>query len=118
MTPAADDPRQGLATRLREARKLAGLSQGKVAEMLDLHRPTVSEIEKGTRKVSAEELGKFAQIYDVSLTWLVGDSPETLAANDPRLELAARELSKLKPGDFDRVIRLLSAMRQSGPSEN
>lgn len=116
MTTVSQDPRQALAARLREARKLAGLSQGKVAEMLDMHRPSVSEIEKGNRKVSAEELGKFAEIYDVSVTWLVGDSPEKLAANDPRLELAARELSKLKPQDFDRVLRLLAAMRQSDPS--
>ncbi|MCM5679357.1 helix-turn-helix transcriptional regulator [Schlegelella sp. S2-27] len=116
MTTGSEDPRQALATRLREARKLAGLSQGKVAEMLDMHRPTVTEIEKGNRKVSAEELGKFAEIYDVSVTWLVGESPEKLAANDPRLELAARELSKLKTQDFDRVLRLLAAMRQSDPS--
>lgn len=116
MTTGSEDPRQALATRLREARKLAGLSQGKVAEMLDMHRPTVTEIEKGNRKVSAEELGKFAEIYDVSVTWLVGESPEKLAANDPRLELAARELSKLKAQDFDRVLRLLAAMRQSDPS--
>jgi transcriptional regulator with XRE-family HTH domain len=116
MTTGSEDLRQALATRLREARKLAGLSQGKVAEMLDMHRPTVTEIEKGNRKVSAEELGKFAEIYDVSVTWLVGESPEKLAANDPRLELAARELSKLKTQDFDRVLRLLAAMRQSDPS--
>ncbi len=118
MMTAAEDPRQALAERLREARKLAGLSQGKVAEMLDMHRPTITEIEKGNRKVSAEEISKFAEIYDVSVTWLIGDSPEELAANDPRLELAARELSKLKPQDIDRVLRLLAAMRQSGPSKD
>jgi transcriptional regulator with XRE-family HTH domain len=118
MTKPTEDPRQVIAARLREARKLAGISQGKVAEMLTMHRPTISEIEKGNRKVSAEELGKFAEIYDVSITWLIGDSPETLAANDPRIELAARELSKLKSRDFDRVLRLLAAMRQSEPTED
>ena len=66
MMTAAEDPRQALAERLREARKLAGLSQGKVAEMLDMHRPTITEIEKGNRKVSAEEISKFAEIYDVT----------------------------------------------------
>ncbi|RYD65425.1 MAG: XRE family transcriptional regulator, partial [Verrucomicrobiaceae bacterium] len=40
---APEAPRNALAGRLREARKLAGLSQGKVAEMLNLHRPTVTE---------------------------------------------------------------------------
>lgn len=114
----AHDSRPSIAAKLREARKLAGLSQGKVAEMLGLHRPTVSEIEKGGRKVSAEELGKFAEIYDVSVSWLVSEGGGDLAANDPRLELAARELSKLKAKDFDRVLRLLAAMREPGQSKD
>ena len=33
--------------------------------------------------------------------------------NDPRLQLAARELSKLKPDDLDRLLRLLASMRSS-----
>jgi len=101
-----------VAGRLKEARKLAGLSQGRVAEMLDMHRPTVSEIEAGNRRVSADELSRFADVYDVSVSWLVGDSPEQLETGDPRLQLAARELSKLKPDDLDRLMRILAAMRQ------
>lgn len=101
-----------VAGRLKEARKLAGLSQGRVAEMLDMHRPTVSEIEAGNRRVSADELSRFADVYDVSVSWLVGDSPEQLETSDPRLQLAARELSKLKPNDLDRLMRILAAMRQ------
>jgi DNA-binding XRE family transcriptional regulator len=45
-----------IARRLKEARKLAGLSQGQVAKMLGLHRPSVSEMEAGNRRVSADEL--------------------------------------------------------------
>ena len=41
-----------IAERLREARRLAGVSQGQVAKMLGLHRPAVSEFEAGNRKVS------------------------------------------------------------------
>ena len=101
-----------VAARLKEARKLAGLSQGRVAEMLDMHRPTVSEIEAGNRRVSADELARFADVYDVSVAWLVGSTPERLETGDPRLQLAARELSKLKPDDLDRLMRILAAMRQ------
>ena len=56
-----------LAKRLRIARKQAGLSQGQVAQMLNLHRPTISEMEAGRRKVSAEELNQLSQIYDVDI---------------------------------------------------
>ena len=100
-----------IAERLKEARKLAGISQGHVAKLLGLHRPSVSEIEAGHRRVSADELARFAEIYDVAVTWLLGEGPEILDVQDPRLELAARELTKLKPGDLDRLLRLLAAMR-------
>jgi transcriptional regulator with XRE-family HTH domain len=100
-----------IAERLREARKLAGLSQGRVATMLGLHRPSVSEMEAGNRRVSADELARLAGIYDVSVVWLLGEAPETIDAQDPRLELAARELSKLKPDDLERLLKLLAAMR-------
>jgi transcriptional regulator with XRE-family HTH domain len=100
-----------IAERLKEARKLAGVSQGHVAKTLGLHRPSVSEIEAGNRRVSAHELSRLAEIYDVSIAWLLGEAPDTLDARDPRLELAARELTKLKPDDLDRLLKLLAAMR-------
>jgi transcriptional regulator with XRE-family HTH domain len=106
-----------IAERLRAARKLAGLSQGHVAKILRLHRPSISEVEAGNRRVSADELAHLAAIYDVSVAWLVGDAPETMDAQDPRLELAARELTKLKPDDLDRLLKLLAAMR-SDPTPN
>jgi transcriptional regulator with XRE-family HTH domain len=106
-----------IAERLKEARKLAGLSQGHVAKMLGLHRPSVSEIEAGNRRVSADELARLAGIYDVNVAWLLGEAPDTLDARDPRLELAARELTKLKPDDLDRLLKLLAAMR-SDPTPN
>jgi transcriptional regulator with XRE-family HTH domain len=100
-----------IAERLKEARKLAGVSQGHVAKILGLHRPSISEMEAGNRRVSAYELARLAEIYDVDVAWLLGEAPETLDAQDPRLELAARELAKLKPDDLDRLLKLLAAMR-------
>ena len=100
MTKLDSEKRAQIAERLKEARKLAGLSQGHVAKMLVLHRPSVSEMEAGNRRVSADEVARLAEIYDVSVAWLLGEAPETLDAQDPRVELAARELSKLKPDDL------------------
>src|SRR5262245_10188962 len=108
MTEFDSTKREQIAERLKEARKLAGISQSHVAKMLDLHRPSVSEIEAGNRRVSAEELVQLAEIYDVSVAWLLGEAPDTLSAQDPRLELAARELSKLKPDDLDLLLKLLA----------
>lgn len=104
--------------RLKVARKLAGLSQGQVAKMLGLHRPAISEMEAGNRRVSADELAHLAEIYDVNIAWLVGKAPEKIDPANPRLELAARELAKLKPDDLERLLRLLAAMRDESVSND
>ena len=101
-----------IASRIALARKHSGLSQGQVAKMLGLHRPSVSEIEAGRRNVSSEELIKFAEIYSVSISWLASEDSETHDQQKDRMELAARELSKLKDNDLKKVIDLLSALRQ------
>lgn len=100
-----------IASRLRLAREQAGLSQGQVAKRMSIHRPTVSEIEAGRRKVSAYELAEFSRLYDVSIEWLT-DSQEANEQRD-KIELAARQLAKLKADDLDKVIDLLSALRQA-----
>jgi transcriptional regulator with XRE-family HTH domain len=105
-----DDPkRMEIANRLRAAREQAGLSQGQVARLLDYQRPTISEIEAGRRKTSAEEIARFAEVYDVSIDWLIN---EKAALADPKVELAARELSKLKTDDLDMVLKLLRTLKK------
>ena len=116
MTRLDSSKRAQIAERLREARKLAGLSQVQVAKILGLHRPSVSAMEAANRRVSAEELARLAEVYDVSVAWLLGEATETLDVHDPRLELAARELSKLKPDDLETLLKLLAAMRGASDS--
>lgn len=111
MTRRDATDRQRVAARIREARQMAGLSQAQVAKLLGLHRPSVSEIEAGNRRVSAEELTRLAELFEVSVSWLLGENAETIEASDPKVQLAARELRKLKPEDLDRLLRLLAAMR-------
>jgi transcriptional regulator with XRE-family HTH domain len=105
------DLRQAIAARLRAAREQSGLSQGQAAKLLDMQRPTISEIEAGRRRVAADELAKLARVYGVSVSWLAREAPEV---PDPAAELAARELAKLKPEDFDNVMRLLRTLRKTG----
>ena len=106
----SDKKNTEIGDRLRTARQLAGLSQSQVAKMLSLHRPSVSEMEAGRRKVSAEELAKLAEIYDVNLSWLAGVDPDEEVESD-KVRLAARELAKLKPEDYKRMMHLLRLMR-------
>jgi transcriptional regulator with XRE-family HTH domain len=102
-----------IANRIRAAREMSGLSQGQVAKMLGLHRPSISEAEAGNRTVTAEEIARMAEIYDVPVTWLLGEGADRLDANEDKIQLAARELSKLRPEDQERLFRLLAPWHQS-----
>ena len=104
--------RQAIASRLRLARQMAGLTQGQVAIKFGWNRPTVSEVEAGRRRVSAEEIPKFAQLYGVNVPWIVGETEGSQSVND-RVRLAARELSKLKGNDLDRLLELIQALKTS-----
>lgn len=101
--------RQSIASRLRMAREMAGLTQGQVANISGWHRPTVSEIEAGRRRVSAEELSELAELYGVTVSWIVEEEGSTPAS--ARAQLAARELSKLRDEDLDRLLQLIQALK-------
>jgi transcriptional regulator with XRE-family HTH domain len=111
MNPTAEK-KQIIANRLTEARKMAGLSQGQVARIMDLHRPTISAIEAGNRNVTATEINQFAEIYDVSVSWLMGEGAEKLDPQSDRLQLAFHELQKLKAEDLDKLMKVLAALRE------
>jgi transcriptional regulator with XRE-family HTH domain len=101
-----------IAARLKAARERAGLTQGQVANVLKLHRPSVSEMEAGRRGVSAEELAVLADTYRVAVDWLLnGDAADPARL---RVELAARELSKMKSEDIDRLMELLATLKRKG----
>ncbi len=101
-----------VAKRLKAAREQAGLSQGQVARMLNIHKPTISEIEAGRRNVTSEETVKFADIYDVNASWLIDKEAEE---QDPKVLMEARQLSKLREEDLNSVIKLLNSLKDKSP---
>ena len=109
--PKNEAERIEIAKRLRAAREQCGLSQGQVASLIKLQRPSISEIEAGRRGVPAEELAIFSKIYGVSISWLTKSKPDI---PDPAVELAARELTKLNSKDLERVLRLLKTLKGTG----
>ncbi len=102
-----------IASRLRAAREAAGLSQGQVAKLMGFHRPTISEMEAGRRRVSADELIKLAEIYGVSVEWIASKKADEKDPIDEKISLAARELSKMKDVDLERLMSLIRMLRKS-----
>ncbi len=112
MSKKRTETKEEIAGRLKLARETAGLSQGQVAKRLEMHRPTISEIEAGRRNVSAEEITKFGELYGVDANWITEGASEDSESAD-KIMLAARQLSKLKEKDLDRLLGLLQMLRGS-----
>ena len=112
---SGEELRRIIASRLTLARQQAGLSQAQAAKLLEVSRPTITEIEAGRRKVSAEELVAFSDIYEVSVEWLSGKDAENADMMRDKLQLAARNMSKMKKEDLERVIALLTSLK---PEDN
>jgi len=65
-----------LGKRIKELREKAGMSQEIMAKRLGVSRPTLSLIENGARKLSAEESKKTADIFGVSVDSLFEERKE------------------------------------------
>ena len=62
--------------RLKDLRKQAGLTQVDVAEKLGISQPAYASWERGVKKPTQDNLVKIAQILNVSVDYLVGNSEE------------------------------------------
>src|ERR1700677_2473322 len=65
------DPRV-LGARLQDARRSAGLTQQAVADRMEMARTTIVAIEKGERRITPEELIRFAKFYRQHVSDFVG----------------------------------------------
>lgn len=104
----SDEERKLLATRLREAREAAGLSQEDVAQKLDLPRPAISQIENGHRRVEALELARLAKLYRQPLSSFADEEP----VGTKRLDALFRTASALSEKDRAEVLRFAEYLKQ------
>ena len=72
--------------RLKNLRKTRHLSQTFVAKKLNIPRTALVAIESNKRKISAEELKNFSELYNVSLDEIMYGTPKSVAeSNTSRL---------------------------------
>ena len=79
--------------RLKKLRKDTGLTQVDVASKLGISQQAYASWERGAKKPTQENLVKIAQILDVSIDYLVGNSEEKSDELD-NIELLFRMNSK------------------------
>ena len=81
-----------LGSRIKRLREELGISQQRLAALLGVSRSTISQIEIGVRKVSADELLKLSEIFNISVEQLLGlrKEPEIIIQE-------AKKRGKVKP---------------------
>lgn len=102
--------------RIKEARKAAGLSQKFVAMSLGVAGPSVSNWESGKTKPTPENYVALAQLFSVSVDYLMGMSEAVSAADEPakdgaeayppHLQESYRVLSQLTPQELAEVVEV------------
>jgi len=112
MTGTADDERTKIGDRLRQAREYMGLSQDDVALALGLSRPSVTNIELGSRKVEALEMSKLAKLYRRPMEYLLTGS-EPAPSGPEQLVFLARALNGLSEKDIQEVARFAEFLKQA-----
>lgn len=81
---SGDIMRSVLSQRLKAFREQNGWTQQKLGEMLSVSDATINRYEKGLRSPDPEMLEKFADIFNVSVDYLLGrvDDPKRLKISD------------------------------------
>ena len=108
---------EGIAERLRSARSFLGVSQGFVAEQVGLHRSALSDIERGMRRVTSDEIVSFSRLYGVPVAELLGEAREEpdgtlLALNRTAGQLTDEDRSELLR--FAQFLRSRTGMIETG----
>ena len=91
-----------LNERLKKLRKELKLSQEYVAGVLGIHRTTITAIETGVRKVTAEELKAFSELYGVTTDELLYEKEL-----DKDTKMFARTFSELSDLDKKEIMNLI-----------
>lgn len=82
---------KNLGKRIKNLREKLEINQQKLANLLGVSRPTISQIEKGKRKVSTDELIKFSEIFDLPIEVLLDFKKEVeVILDDTKKKVAIR----------------------------
>lgn len=71
--------------KLKKRRKLLGLSQTQMADMLGISFQQIQKYEKGTNRISASRLVDLSNVLEVNITYFFNEIPTNVLKQSPRL---------------------------------
>jgi transcriptional regulator with XRE-family HTH domain len=118
--PKSDNTRSSewsvLGTRLRHVREYLSLSQVWVSEQTGIPRTSISEIERGSRRVDSLEMKKLARLYRYPISYFLDEDLDAVAA-DHAVTGLARRLTSLKQADLDQVMKFAAFLEMSAQAD-
>ena len=97
---------RALCERIKEARTELHLPQDYVAKFLGVNRTAIVEIESGKRKVSADELGKFSELFQIPADELLNGR-----STEMPVQMFARRFGALDEADQQEILNLIEFKR-------
>ena len=97
---------RALYERIKEARTELHLSQDYVAKFLGVNRTAIVEIESGKRKVSADELGKLSELFQIPADELLNGR-----STEMPVQMFARRFGELDEADQQEILNLIEFKR-------
>lgn len=107
---------QSIGERIKIARKKANILQEDAAQAMEMSRPTLSAIESDKRIVTAEDIIRFAELYQVSATELLyGFKEETdeaeFGSQKQRLFAYLSGFAKLNEANQSKVLEYIKNLQ-------
>lgn len=114
-----------ISSRMKELRKDRGLTQKAVAASLGIGQTTVANYENGTRFPDLDKLGEIADLYEVSVDYLLGRSasaePEPMTREPAQSDLTydfRDYMTSLLEGNKKRIRKIMMALIASDLSSH
>jgi transcriptional regulator with XRE-family HTH domain len=107
----AADEVDGVPERVRETREYLGFSQEFVADRTGLPRSAISDIERGMRKVNSLDLKRLANVFGVSVSYLVGETGQEDSSRT--VHAITRLAGELTEKEREEVLRFARFLRHS-----
>lgn len=100
------------AERLKELRKMRGLSQAELSTMVEVHFTQVSRYERGETKPNAEAMTKLAKVLDTTTDYLMNGTTDEIVQEvglDKELVNRFKQVQNMPSDEKKTVLSLMDA---------
>jgi transcriptional regulator with XRE-family HTH domain len=100
-----------IGARIKVLREQRGLSQGKLAALLNSHPQSISQVERGVRGLTLQQVVKLARALKISTDEILGETKRGVVAlnGDRKLVRRLQRIQQLEPAQKKAVLKLLDS---------